>query len=293
MSDPRAFTAADAAARIAVPTAMDDKYSRGVLGVITGSERYPGAAVLGVDAALHTGVGMVRYLGPSRASQLVLGRRPEAVTADGRVQAWLIGSGTDAAEQEPATLAAADKALGQGVPLVLDGGALERAREASSPAIITPHHGELARLLGVGRADVTADPGAAATRVARELGVVVLLKGAETHIVGGGAHLTVTGAPAWLGTAGAGDALAGIVGALVATHADAVAGSRGPDAGSRAPDAVAGGPELLAELGAASVVIHSLAATRASGGGPFTITSLIEAIPATIAELLAPPRSAG
>ncbi len=54
------------AAQIAVPGQDDDKYTRGVLGVITGSTLYPGAAVLGVEAALRTGVGMVRYLGPER-----------------------------------------------------------------------------------------------------------------------------------------------------------------------------------------------------------------------------------
>src|SRR3954454_6533537 len=89
------FGPPDAAAWIAVPGPSDDKYSRGVLGVVTGSARYPGAAVLGVDAALHTGVGMVRYLGAGRPTRLVLGRRPEAVTADGRVQAWLLGSGQE------------------------------------------------------------------------------------------------------------------------------------------------------------------------------------------------------
>src|SRR5690606_26016571 len=86
----REWMAADARDWIAVPGPGDDKYSRGVLGVITGSHRYPGAAVIGVDAALHTGVGMLRYLGP--APDLVLARRPEAVTAEGRVDAWLLGS---------------------------------------------------------------------------------------------------------------------------------------------------------------------------------------------------------
>ena len=89
------WTADDAARHIAIPGEHDDKYSRGVLGLITGSEQYPGAAVLGVEAALHTGVGMVRYLGPARATELVLQRRPEAVTANGRVEAWVLGSGMD------------------------------------------------------------------------------------------------------------------------------------------------------------------------------------------------------
>src|SRR3954468_6457578 len=94
----------DAAAWIAVPGPDDDKYSRGVLGVVTGSPRYPGAAALGVDAALPAGVGMVRYLGAGRPTRLVLQHRPEAVTADGRVQAWLLGSGQDPGERDELTM---------------------------------------------------------------------------------------------------------------------------------------------------------------------------------------------
>src|SRR5436190_19901418 len=97
------FGPAEAATRIAVPGVDDDKYSRGVTGFVTGSARFPGAAVLGVEAALHTGVGMVRYLGPGRPTRLVLQRRPEAVTASGRVQAWVLGSGQDAADRDDST----------------------------------------------------------------------------------------------------------------------------------------------------------------------------------------------
>src|SRR6188768_2589134 len=95
MAEPRLWTPADARDWIAVPDADSDKYARGVLGVVTGSDRYPGAAVIGVEAAIRTGVGMVRYLGADRPANLVLQRRPEIVTAEGRVKAWLIGSGMD------------------------------------------------------------------------------------------------------------------------------------------------------------------------------------------------------
>src|SRR3982750_3074821 len=97
------FGPAEARAGVTVPGPDDDKYSRGVLGFATGSSRYPGAAVLGVEAALHTGVGMVRYLGPGRPTRLVLQRRPEAVTASGRVQAWVLGSGQDESDRDDAT----------------------------------------------------------------------------------------------------------------------------------------------------------------------------------------------
>lgn len=283
MSDVHELTPAEAAALVRVPTADDDKYARGVLGLLTGSSRYPGAAVLGVEAALRTGVGMVRYLGPARAAELVLQRRPEAVTAEGRVQAWLIGSGmallgadaTGAAE-EPSDTTTAERvrrALASGHPLIIDAGAIAPGvlEAATGPVIITPHAGELARLSTTEVAAVRADPVTAARAVAERYGVAVLLKGHTTRAVApGGPVLVARQAPAWLATAGAGDALAGILGALTATHAavEAVDLAR------------------LARLGAAAAVLHGLAATRASAGGPLTVLDLCAALPATIAELL-------
>ena len=131
------WTPADASQCIAVPAERDDKYSRGVLGVITGSDQYPGAAVLGVEAALHTGLGMVRYVGHERASDFVLARRPEVVLGAGRVQAWLIGSGTD---YKSYTSADAEDALSEGLPTVLDAGALALHTRHTGPLVVTPHY---------------------------------------------------------------------------------------------------------------------------------------------------------
>jgi len=259
------FTAADALVK--VPTEHDDKYSRGVLGLITGSDQYPGAAVLGVEAALRTGVGMVRYLGPRRASDLVLARRPEAVAGPGRVQAWLIGSGTDhAAFANPD----ADEAMAQGLPVILDGGALELHTQRTGPLVITPHYRELARVLAVPADDIASDPAQWSAKAAEMLRVTVLLKGHTTYVAGPGIQLSVQSAPTWLATAGAGDALAGILGALVATHADEIQTDE----------------RMLARLAATASLIHGRAADRASQGGPFTILELCEAIPATVASLL-------
>ncbi|WP_394335205.1 ADP-dependent NAD(P)H-hydrate dehydratase [Clavibacter michiganensis] len=132
---------------IRLPRDDDDKYTRGVLGVRTGSDRYPGAAVLGVEAAARTGVGMIRYLGPAGASASVLARRPEVVTADGRVQAWLVGSGMDRAHRDAAATEAIAQALGQGLPSVVDAGALDLVDRATGPVVVTPHFRELSRLL--------------------------------------------------------------------------------------------------------------------------------------------------
>lgn len=266
------WTGDAAAAWIAVPGAADDKYSRGVLGVITGSTLYPGAAVLGVEAALHTGVGMLRYLGPDRAADLVLQRRPEVVTSDGRVQAWLTGSGMDASSREHDVTEQLAGALGQGLPTVLDAGSLDLVASVSGPVVITPHFGELARILEADRAAIARDAGSWAARAAEQLGVTVLLKGSSTRIADPhGTRLVVSSETGWTATAGSGDALGGILGALLATHAEQV------DAD----------PTALARLAATASVLHGRAAAAASAGGPFTVLELAYALPRVIAGLLA------
>jgi hydroxyethylthiazole kinase-like uncharacterized protein yjeF len=262
---------------VAVPSATDDKYSRGVLGVRTGSDDYPGAAVLGVEAAMRTGVGMVRYLGPRRAAALILQRRPEVVLVPGRVQAWLLGSGISASIRDSLTEAAIDDALAEELPNVLDAGALDFAHHSGGPSVITPHFRELAGLLSrrdktVTAAEVAAKPGEWAIRSAKLLGVTVLLKGSVTYVASpSGAQLTVSTAPGWLATAGTGDVLGGILGALVATHTEQVA-----------TDA-----DALAALAATAALIQANAATLASAGGPITALDVAEAVPAAIAALLA------
>ena len=263
------WTRHEAAALIAVPGVNDDKYSRGVLGVITGSDQYPGAAVLGVEAALHTGVGMLRYLGPQHAASLVLQRRPEAVTSPGRVQAWLLGSGMDPVERDAAPMI---DALAEGLPTVLDGGALDLHEHATGPLVLTPHYRELARVLGAEADAVAAAPLEWARRASEQLGATVLLKGHTTHVAGPGISIGVSSAPTWLATAGSGDALGGILGALVATHIELITADE----------------TALARLAATAALIHGLAAEAASGGGPFTILDRCAAIPGTIASLIHP-----
>ncbi|WP_375387752.1 NAD(P)H-hydrate dehydratase [uncultured Amnibacterium sp.] len=270
------YTGEQAARAIAVPTASDDKYARGVLGVVTGSEQYPGAAVLGVEAASRTGVGMIRYLGPERPAALVLARRPEVVTSDGRVQAWLIGSGT-APDRDPAERERLLGLLGQALPTVLDAGALDLVPEASGPVVLTPHFGELLPVLRAAgvtatKDDVAADPERWAVRAARETGVTVLLKGATTIVAdASGLRFRVRAGQPWLATAGSGDVLGGVLGALLATHGPAIAES----------------PALLGDLAAAAAWIHGDAGRIASGGGPIQALDVAEAVPAVIRRLLA------
>jgi hydroxyethylthiazole kinase-like uncharacterized protein yjeF len=273
------WTAADAARWIAAPDGDDDKYRRGVLGVMTGSIEYPGAAVLGVEAAHRTGVGMVRYSGPRSVRSVVLARRPETVTMPGRVQAWLLGSGIDAGHRPFILSGDLQHALASGVPVVLDAGGLDLVGTHTAPTVITPHARELTGLLMSRDVECTldeveADPAAWAERAAVELNVAVLLKGAVTHVCDPeGARFTVTASTHWLASAGTGDVLGGILGALVATHHEGFEAD----------------PWAITRLAATAAWVHSEAARRASEaweGGPVLALDVAAHVPAVIGRLL-------
>ena len=274
------WTADDAAKWVVAPAADDDKYSRGVLGIVAGSPEYPGAAVLAVEAAHRAGLGMVRYTGPRAVRTAVLARRPETVTAPGRVQAWLIGSGIDAGRRSFLLLGDLQGSLASGLPVVLDAGALDLVGTHTAPTVITPHARELAALLASREIDtsiaqVRAAPAEWALRAAKELGVAVLLKGAVTHVCDpDGDRYTITAPTHWLASAGTGDVLGGILGALVATHHERIS-----------EDA-----EVLTALAATAAWVHGQAAKRATAavdGGPITALDIAEAIPPVIGALLA------
>jgi NAD(P)H-hydrate repair Nnr-like enzyme with NAD(P)H-hydrate dehydratase domain len=260
---------------IRIPSADDDKYSRGVLGVRTGSAEYPGAAVLGVEAAARTGVGMIRFLGDERVQAAVLQRRPEIVTTEGRVQAWLVGSGTSASTRSENDTVALRRCVASGLPVVMDAGALDQVGLAGPQTVITPHAGELERLLSStsgapDRQAISANPQLWAVRAAERFGVTVVLKGFTTHICDPeGSRLAVTAESSWAATAGSGDVLAGIIAAVVSGAADTI-----------------GDPGRLAELAAAGVWIHQRAVSVASAGGPVVALDIAEAVPRVIATLL-------
>lgn len=269
----RGWTRADTGAVLSEPTAADDKYSRGVVGLRTGSAAFPGAAVLGVEAAWRAGVGMVRYLGPTRAADLVLARRPETVTADGRVQAWTIGSGTDAAHRSAIERAALGRILSGEDPVVVDAGALDLAAGASAPVVATPHGREHARLRGMlGLAPDVDDP----TETAAALGGVVVRKGAVTVIAAPGADPIELEAPtSWLATAGTGDVLAGTVGAVIA----GIVGRGTP----------AGDLDALQRAAASAVWLHGHAAAlavAAHDGGPIAALDVARHLPHAVAAAL-------
>ncbi len=244
-----------------VPGPNSHKYTRGVVGLDTGSAHYPGAALLGCAGAIHSGPGMVRYLG-SASQELIVTHFPSIVTAEGRVQAMVLGSGWGDLDDARQRL---DNAIERGVPLVLDADALILL-PAPLPegSLLTPHAGELARMLDVDRGQVETHPVGCIRRAAAEFGATVLLKGGTQYVAtpSGDVTITVRG-PAWTGQAGSGDTLAGVCGTLLAAGV---------------------GAERAAILGAS---LQAITASRHPGPHPPDV--LASLFPTVVADLLDVP----
>jgi len=273
------WTSKDAKKCIVVPSDLDNKYSRGVLGVITGSAQYPGAAVLTTSAAAATGVGMIRFYPSSGLDHLVLHSTPSVVVLPGNVSAWIVGSGIDSRKYSSWTTWLRYRHFKslkiQGVPTVLDAGAIHLAGKLEQPTVITPHSGELARLLNSRGVTVTSEaiegnPKKWVVTAAKSLGVTVLLKGSRTYVANDSVVIELPMATPWLATAGTGDVLTGILGSLVATNFIEILNNK----------------NRLAELAATAALIHAAAAKNASAGGPISAESLISEIPGVVASLL-------
>ena len=258
------------------PGPADDKYSRGVLGIVAGGQKYTGAALLAVTSAVCSGAGMVRYVGPSTPTMLIRSQVPEAVIGQGQVQAWLVGPGLDVGDTSAggrAQSAAALSALDSGQPVVVDAGALDLIVERrTTPTLLTPHAGELATLLSrlegvsVDRAMVVSAPLAHARRLADLTNATVLLKGATTLVVSPGSSClpvrSQADAPPWLATAGSGDVLAGLAGTLLASGLSA------------------------RDCGSLAALVHGLAADASNPGGPVRALGVAQAIPGVVAALM-------
>ncbi|MFF8313995.1 NAD(P)H-hydrate dehydratase [Streptomyces lydicus] len=261
-ADIEALQHADVAELLPYPAPESDKYRRGVVGVVAGSARYPGAAVLAVAGALRGGAGAVRYVGP--AADAVLARFPETLVhagppdKAGRVQSWVIGPGLG--EESDAL----EDVLASDVPVLVDADGLrfltpERVRARGAATLLTPHAGEAAALLGRGREEVEAARLESVRELARRYAATVLLKGSTTLVAAerGPVRVNPTGT-GWLATAGSGDVLSGVTGSLLA-------------AGLPARDA-----------GAVGAYLHGLAARRAAGpdGAPIIATEVAGQLPA-------------
>ena len=264
---------------IIVPSELDNKYSRGVLGIITGSAKFPGAAVLTTASASATGLGMIRFHSNSGLAHLVLHANPEVVVQPGAVTAWLAGSGIDSKRYSDVTTWLRHRWFSllskQSVPTILDAGALHLAGKLDQPTLITPHAGELARLLMERGITVTSEaiegnPKKWAVTASEKLGVVVLLKGSHTVVADRDSVIELPVSTPWLATAGSGDVLAGIVGALVATNYIEILNDR----------------KRLSEVAASAAFIHNLAALLASRDAPISAKSIIDSIPDVMRKII-------
>jgi ADP-dependent NAD(P)H-hydrate dehydratase / NAD(P)H-hydrate epimerase len=279
-----ALQSEDVAALLPRPGAESDKYRRGVLGVLAGSDRFTGAAVLSVGGAIRGGAGMVRFASARPAVEMVRQHWPEAVTtviepggdpsrgaspaavieSIGRVQAWVAGPGLGTGADAEALLAAV---LATPLPVLVDADGLTilarrkdlLARQPGAPTLITPHAGELARLLNATPPEIEAGRLTFARRAASELAVTVLLKGSTTVVASPDpaepVYVNPTGTP-WLATAGSGDVLSGLAGALLAQ-----------------------GVQPVSAVAAAAAFLHGLAGRLAARDAPIGATDLMAAIP--------------
>jgi hydroxyethylthiazole kinase-like uncharacterized protein yjeF len=222
-----AYLVEAADARRAVPP-RDPAGHKGTFGrvaVLAGSAEYTGAAALASRAALAAGAGLVT-LGVPEEIRPILQAKLDEVVVRPRSPELLPGAAAVVAGpglgRDPAT---ARLALSAGAPLVLDadglnGTTLEEVAAARCPVVITPHPGEMARLLGCTAAEVQADRFAAVRRAADRGRCVAVLKGARTLIAtpGGPTWVNPTGNDG-LASGGTGDVLAGLIGGLLAQGA--------------------------------------------------------------------------
>lgn len=211
--------------------------------IIGGATGYSGAVALAAEAALRSGAGLVSLLVPGNIVPIIAGIVPEAMvhgaaeTREGSLSAGCLKKWSRNLEDFSAVL------VGPGMtkhretrllvgkileerrgPLVIDADALNvfaksasQFTGASCPLILTPHPGELARLMGCSTADIQADRFGKARAASENTGATVILKGAGTIVAGKGRPLNInmTGNPG-MATGGMGDVLAGLVAGLAA-----------------------------------------------------------------------------
>jgi NAD(P)H-hydrate epimerase len=204
-------------------TARDNKYSAGSVLVVGGAPGMTGALCLAAAAAFRADAGYVAVAVPRESLPVVEAKLLEPVKGTwdevdrlaGKAGALAIGPGLG---RTPEARALADRLLAElDLPAVVDADALFGLEpfERGAPTILTPHAGELARLLG--REDVDARRLAAVRAAADRFGCTVLLKGADSLVAAPGEGVLVSdlGTPA-LATAGTGDVLTGVIAAYLA-----------------------------------------------------------------------------
>jgi ADP-dependent NAD(P)H-hydrate dehydratase / NAD(P)H-hydrate epimerase len=225
--------------------ARSTKFSSGQVAIAGGSRGLTGAVQMSSRAAIRAGAGYATVAVPADLEPIFEQGQPEVMSVgcpggDGRLApasakavlraferaaAGVLGPGLG---RDPGSVELAREVLPAiGAPLVLDAdglgafaGELERIAAREAPTVLTPHAGELGRLLGRTSEEVGAHRLEAAREAAREAGAIVVLKGDDT-IVSDGERVAVNALSApGLATAGTGDVLSGIVAALLARGLD-------------------------------------------------------------------------
>ena len=278
--DDRVLTAALLAPLAALRASQSDKRTYGHVFVMGGSRSFPGAILMTVLAALHSGAGLVTAFVPESVAGAFAARAPEAMWVGwpetppgglalegehllreriGRASAMVIGPGLGREPETLALIAAIVKSAS--IPLVIDADALQPdiVNAGSAARIVTPHAGEFARISG----------GMELRAYAQSSGKVVVLKGPVTRVAQGKTvHHSFFGGPV-LARGGSGDVLAGLLGGLLA----------------QTPDE----PLLAATRG---LVWHGMAAdelARAFGQTPVRVTQLLDFLPAALRASCAAP----
>jgi NAD(P)H-hydrate epimerase len=295
---PRAAPAPTAAGLIServvelVPRRARDgsKFASGTVVVVGGSRGLTGAPTMAALSAQRTGAGYVQVAVPQSAEPVLQLKLLEGMTRalpeddGGHTPAGLdevrqlaeragalvlgpgIGRGDGALEFARAVAQEVDK------PLLIDAdglnahaGRLDLLKARPGPTVLTPHAGELARLLDTDSSEVAAHRLACARAAAEQSGCVVLLKGDDSIVAAPGGPLAISpGATPALATAGTGDVLSGVIGALLAKGLGAL------------------------EAAAAGVLAHARAgqvAARRHGADHVIAGDVIEAIPEAMREL--------
>lgn len=269
------------------------KYNRGKGLILAGSKKMPGAGNLAATAAIGAGAGLVVYGMPETAAPLAVpGMAPEIMAvslpdADGSFAAnafdaiendlekyGVIALGPGITKSEQASAFARSVVRRSPLPVVLDAdglsafaGHVEELPEHNAPLVITPHHGEMSRLLERSAEEIGADPIGAAREAAERFDCIAVLKGAPTVVAlpSGEAWINAAGNPG-MATAGSGDVLTGVIAGLIA---------------GREPDDLA--PGVLT-----AVWLHSRAgdyAAREKGLHTLRAPDMIRFLPEAFAEL--------
>ncbi|HEY2370927.1 MAG TPA: NAD(P)H-hydrate dehydratase [Gaiellaceae bacterium] len=279
------LTSAPTDARFATPALLrsiprrregDNKYTAGHVLVVGGSRGLTGAPSLSALAAMRADAGYVTVAAPESAMPVLEDRLVEAVKRPLPDDGGVVAVGTAGVVRELAAKASA-VALGPGLgrgrgpqelvrelattlelPMVIDADALFELEPAPWPAprVLTPHEGELGRLLGRDSSEIAARRIASVREAAERFACVVVLKGADTLVAAPGAHLLVSalGLPS-LATAGTGDVLTGVIAAFLAKGMD---------------------PQLAAVAGAAAQQRASVEAEQRAG---LIASDVVEALP--------------